>query len=310
MELIEHTGDIEKHCGPEGVSLTVGMFDGVHRGHQVLVQKVIESGKKTGARPMVLTFRNHPLSLLAPPFAPQLLSAPEEKAALLERLGVELCAMIEFDREFASIGAAQFVEDIIRRRCRARHLICGEDFRFGAGGEGSVELLRQHGARGDFELEICPALMDDGAPIRSSRIRQTLAEGHLESVNQMLGHPFVLSGVVVAGDGRGRTLGFPTANLSIPAWRLIPGHGIYAVRARVGDRQWGAMVNIGTRPTFGGRTVSIEAYLFDFEGDLYGLDMSMAFVARVRDERKFDSAEALVAQMQLDEKVCRAMLNA
>ncbi len=152
-------------------------------------------------------------------------------------------------------------------------------------------------------------MLEDGAPIRSSRIRSLLAEGHLEAVGQMLGHPFVLGGRVVAGDRRGRRLGFPTANLAVPAWRLVPGRGIYAARARVGDRQWGAMLNIGTRTTFGGKTLSIEAYLFDFEGDLYGLDMSLSFVARVRDEMKFDSAEALIVQMQQDEKICRAMLS-
>lgn len=309
MEPIENLGAMEGVRGPNGVCLTVGMFDGVHRGHQMLIEKVIERARAIHARPMVLTFRNHPLSLLAPAFAPKLLNSPDEKAALIENLGVELCAMIEFDREFAAITAQQFIDDVLLRRCNARALICGEDFRFGANGDGDVEMFRRRADEGDFGLHVCPSMSDDGAPIRSSRIRSILAEGHLEAVNQMLGHPFVLSGRVVPGERRGRKLGFPTANLDVPEWRLIPGNGIYAVRARVGDRQWGAMLNIGTRPTFGGQNVSIEAYLFDFEGDLYGLDMSLSFVARVRDERRFDSAEALIAQMQNDEKICRAMLS-
>ncbi|MCE5229869.1 bifunctional riboflavin kinase/FAD synthetase [bacterium] len=309
MELIESLGDIEPACGPRGVSLTVGMFDGVHRGHQMLIENVLDRAAKYKVPSMVLTFRNHPLSLLAPAFAPQLLSSPEEKAALLQGLGVDLCAMIPFDHEFAAITAREFIDDVLLRRCRTRTIVCGDDFRFGANGEGDADLLRRNADAGDFELHVCASLSDDGAPIRSSRIRQTLADGHLEPVNKMLGHPFMLSGRVVPGDQRGHKLGFPTANLAVPSWRLIPGQGIYAVRAHVGDRQWGAMLNIGTRPTFGGKTVSIEAYLFDFEGDLYGLDMSLSFVARVRDERRFDSAEALVAQMQHDEKICRAMLS-
>lgn len=310
MELIESLGDISPLRGSKCVCITVGMFDGVHRGHQMLIEKVIERAVAIHARPMVLTFRNHPLSLLAPAFAPKLLNSPDEKASLIGGLGIDLSAMIEFDREFAAITAKEFIDDVLLRRCKTRVIVCGEDFRFGANGEGDVEMLRRRAKAGEFELVICPAMMDDGAPIRSSRIRSILAEGHLEAVNQMLGHAFVLGGRVVQGDRRGRKLGFPTANLDVPVWRLIPGQGIYAVRAHVGDRQWGAMLNIGTRPTFDGRTISIEAYLFDFEGDLYGLDVSLSFVARVRDERRFDSAEALIAQMQNDEKICRAMLSA
>lgn len=307
MELIEKTGDMTGAAG--GACLSIGMFDGVHRGHQMLIENVLLRAAAIGARSMVLTFRNHPLSLLAPAFAPKLINSPEEKAALIESFGVDVCAIIEFDRAFASITAGEFIDEILLRRCNTRAIICGEDFRFGANGEGDIEMLRRRAETGDFALHVCPAMMDDGAPIRSSRIRSLLAEGRLEAVNAMLGHAFVLSGRVVQGDQRGRKLGFPTANLEVPAWRLIPGMGIYAVRARVGDRQWGAMLNIGTRPTFDGRTLSIEAYLFDFEGELYGLDMSLSFVARVRDERRFESAEALIAQMQNDEKICRAMLS-
>ncbi len=309
MELIEKIRDAEGLRGGRGVCLSVGMFDGVHRGHQMLIEKVRERAAVIDARSMVLTFHNHPLSLLAPAFAPKLLNSPAEKAALLESLGVDLCAMIEFDHEFAALTAQQFIEDVLLRRFNTRALVCGEDFRFGANGEGDIEMLKRRTDGGEFELHVCSDMLEDGAPIRSSRIRSLLAEGHLEAVGQMLGHPFVLGGRVVAGDRRGRRLGFPTANLAVPAWRLVPGRGIYAARARVGDRQWGAMLNIGTRPTFGGKTLSIEAYLFDFEGDLYGLDMSLSFVARVRDEMKFDSAEALIVQMQQDEKICRAMLS-
>ncbi len=308
MQLIHAIDQLDEACRP-GVSLSIGMFDGVHRGHQMLIGRVLEQAEQLGTRSMTLTFCNHPLSVLAPPFAPSLLSSPEEKSALLAGLGLNLCLLLEFTPEFAAIEAEAFIEEILIRRCRVRFLSCGEDFRFGARGKGDIGMLARYAAREAFALEVHGSLLEDGSPIRSTRIRQFLMDGKLEAANKMLGHPYQLSGVVAQGDRRGRTIGFPTANLVPPGERLVPGDGVYAAHAEIDDRHYGAMVNIGVRPTFAGDRRTIEAHLFDFDGDLYGVQLRLAFVNKVREEQRFDSVEALVKQLRSDEKLCRALLD-
>ncbi len=307
MELLD-TLDAFAAAAAPGLALTIGMFDGVHRGHQLLISRVRARGRELGVPAAAFTFRVHPLTLLAPPYAPPLLSDPAEKAALLARHGLDFALMLDFTPAFAALSARQFIDEILLRRGRVRFLACGDDFRFGHLGAGDVALLRTVADAGAFELEVLPALLEDGAPIRSTRIRQSLLDGHLESANLMLGRPYTLAGRVVSGDRRGRTIGYPTANIEPPPGRLVPAHGVYAVRVALGDRHWGAMLNIGVRPTFSGARRTIEAFLFDFEGDLYDHDLALTFVARVREERRFESVESLVRQLTLDEQACRALL--
>ena len=295
-----------------GTVMSIGMFDGVHRGHQMLIAAARERAESMGLTSLIFTFPRHPLALLAPPYAPPMLSDPEHKLALIERFGAEMCLMLDFTPEFSTIEAEEFIERIVVGACQARHIVCGPDFRFGRGGRGNDAMLEELGRRLGFTVEIREPLMEGHTAIKSTRVRQCLIEGRIEEAHLLLGHPYLLTGLVTKGDGRGRQIGYPTANIEPPAGRLVPGDGVYAVRIRRGQDHWGAMMNIGTRPTFytGDQSPrTIEAYLFDFSGDLYGEELTLSFVARVREERKFDSLDALLRQLQADQATCRALLQ-
>jgi riboflavin kinase/FMN adenylyltransferase len=292
-----------------GTSATVGVFDGVHRGHQLLLDRAGEHARRLGLPSLAVTFANHPLSLLAPPYAPPLLTTAEEKAALLAEHGMDFCLMLDFDAALAAMSPEAFLGEILAGACHARHVTCGRDFRFGAGGRGSVETLRQAGPALGFEVEACADLTDGHGPIRSSRVRALLLDGEMEQARRLLGRSYALGGTVVAGDRRGRDLGFPTANLEPSAGRLVPGDGVYAAHAEVEgqrDQRLDAMVNIGARPTFDGSRRIVEAHLIDFTGDLYGRTLTLHFLKRIRDERRFESAEALIAQLRADREACLA----
>jgi riboflavin kinase / FMN adenylyltransferase len=308
MQLVHDLKDLGALTGG-GTCLAIGVFDGVHRGHQVLIERIGAEAARRGVRSLVLTFTQHPLTLLAPPYAPPALTDAAEKARLIAHYGAELCAMIDFTPEFAAIPARVFLEQIVAHTCHARLIVCGEDFRFGTRGEGDTRLLREEGARLGYDVEVQPPLRDGDHPVKSSRIRLCLLGGDLAEANRLLGRPYALTGRVVEGDRRGRTIGFPTANLEPPAGRLVPASGVYAVRARVDNSLRGGMMNIGTRPTFAGQGLTIEVHLFDFAGDLYGRELEVMMIARVREERRFESAEALTVQLRADEEACRAMLG-
>ncbi len=264
--------------------VAVGTFDGVHLGHREVI----------AGCDSVLTFEPHPVSVVAPAHAPKLLTDLPRKAALIEALGVAELIVIPFDQQFASLEAAAFIEDVLVGTLGAVHVSVGENFRFGHRAKGNVELLR---ADSRFTTTVHPLLEIDGEIVSSSHIRGLVAAGEVEHAARFLGALFILAGEVVHGDKRGRDLGFPTANL-VPDERLAcPGHGVYACRA--GEHL--AAVSIGVRPTFDtGRAELIEAYLLDFQGDLYGSTLELSFLERLRGERRFESAAALVAQMQLD----------
>jgi riboflavin kinase/FMN adenylyltransferase len=264
--------------------VAVGTFDGVHLGHREVI----------AGCDSVLTFEPHPVSVVAPAHAPKLLTDLPRKAELIEALGVAELIVIPFDQQFASLEAAAFIEDVLVGALGAVHVSVGENFRFGHRAQGNVELLR---ADSRFTTTVHPLLEIDGEIVSSSHIRGLVAAGEVEHAVRFLGAPFMLAGEVVHGDERGRELGFPTANL-VPDDRLAcPGHGVYACRA--GEHL--AAVSIGVRPTFDtGRAELIEAYLLDFQGDLYGSTLELSFLERLRGERRFESAAALVQQMQLD----------
>ncbi len=264
--------------------VAVGTFDGVHLGHRQVI----------AGCDSVLTFDPHPASIVAPAHAPRLLTDLPHKAQLVEQLGAQELIVIPFDREFASRSAAEFVDDVLVGAIGAVHVSVGENFRFGNRAQGDPALLQ---AEHRFTTTVHPLLEIDGEIVSSSHIRGLVAAGEVEHAARLLGAPFALSGEVVRGDRRGRELGFPTANL-VPDERLAcPGHGVYACLAD----DHAAAVSIGVRPTFAtGRGELIEAYLLDFEGDLYGQTLELTFLARLRGERRFASAEALVEQMRLD----------
>jgi riboflavin kinase / FMN adenylyltransferase len=280
-------GEVE----PRPRRVAVGEFDGVHLGHREVI-----AGNDT-----VLTFDPHPLAIVRPQAAPKLLTSLETKAKLISELGVRELVVIPFDQTFAAQSAAAFIDEILVNRLQATHVSVGENFRFGHGAEGDTSLLAQDTR---FVTKVVTLVEADGEVVSSSHIRGLILAGDVAQASHLLGSAFCLSGEVVAGDRRGRTLGFPTANL-VPDEELVcPGHGVYAARADGAC----AAVNVGVRPTFGtGRGVLVEAYLLDQDVDLYGRVLRVEFLARLRGERRFDTAEELVTQMHKDVQLTRRL---
>jgi riboflavin kinase/FMN adenylyltransferase len=264
--------------------VAVGEFDGVHLGHREVI-----AGADT-----VLTFEPHPLQVVRPEAAPKLLTSLEAKADLIGSLGVQELVVIPFDQGFAAQSPQEFIDRILAERLQATRVSVGENFRFGHGASGDVKLLA---ADGRFETRVVPLVEVDGEIVSSSHIRGLVLAGELELAARFLGAPFELRGEVVAGDRRGRELGFPTANIVPDEALVCPGHGVYAARA---DGVCAA-VNVGVRPTFGtGRAVLVEAYLLDTDADLYGRVLRIEFLRRLRGERRFESVQALIEQMHDD----------
>jgi riboflavin kinase / FMN adenylyltransferase len=274
---------------PRPRRVALGEFDGVHLGHREVIR-----GADT-----VLTFEPHPRAVVAPHAAPKILTPLARKAELVAGLGVEELVVVAFDEAFARRRAEDFVDDVLVGAVGARSVSVGENFRFGHKAAGDASLLA---ADRRFETRVAPLVEVAGEVVSSSHIRGLIAVGDVAQAARLLADPFQLRGEVVAGDRRGRTLGFPTANLVPDDAYVYPGHGVYATRAGVPGRgTWPAAVSIGVRPTFeSGRGVLVEAHLLDFDDDLYGAELRLDFVARLRGERKFDSVDALVAQMGLD----------
>jgi riboflavin kinase/FMN adenylyltransferase len=269
---------------PRARHIAIGTFDGVHVGHRQVIDRA----------DTVLTFEPHPLSVLHPDAAPKLIMPFEIKRDVIEGLGVDELVVIPFDRSFSTIPPEEFCSRILVDTLGAERVSVGENFRFGAKAKGDPEMLA---SREEFDSRVVPLVEVDGEIVSSTRIRSLVAAGEVETATSCLGAPFLLEGSVVEGDGRGRTLGFPTANL-VPSDELVsPGHGVYAAFANGQP----AAVNVGVRPTFEtGRGLLVEAYLIDFEGDLYGQTLRVAFIARLRGERRFPSVEDLIAQMHRD----------
>ncbi len=269
---------------PRPRHVAIGTFDGVHRGHQAVIDDA----------DTVLTFDPHPLEILHPAALPKLIMPFVVKRDVIEGLGVEELVVIPFDREFAQRSAEDFIEGVLVERLGATQVSVGENFRFGAKAQGDPQMLSAHP---EFETRVVPLVEVDGETVSSTRIRALIAAGDMEGARHCLGAPFMVEGTVVGGDQRGRELGFPTANI-VPDDRLaIPGHGVYAAFANGVP----AAVNVGVRPTFEtGRGVLIETYLIDYDGDLYGTELRVAFVERLRGEKRFAGVEELITQMRLD----------
>jgi riboflavin kinase/FMN adenylyltransferase len=265
-------------------NVAIGTFDGVHRGHQAVID-----GADT-----VLTFDPHPLEVLHPAALPKLIMPFAVKRDVIEGLGVEELVVIPFDEEFAAIEAEGFIEQVLIEKLSAESVSVGENFRFGAKAKGDPEMLA---AREEFETRVVPLVEVDGETVSSTRVRALIAAGEVDAAMRCLGAPFIFEGTVVSGDRRGRELGFPTANLVPDDRLLIPGHGVFAAFAN----GLPAAVNVGIRPTFEtGRGVLIEAYIIDHEEDLYGRNLRVAFLQRLRGEKRFASVEDLIAQMRRD----------
>jgi riboflavin kinase/FMN adenylyltransferase len=285
--------------------LTLGVFDGLHLGHQLIMRTVVERARATRSVPTVITFDPHPRAVLHPESAPPLLQTFDQKIEAFGVLGIEQAIVIRFDEEFARVRAEEFLRDVVRDRLQAREVYLGRGFAFGRGREGNIELLRAASGRLGFHAGEVAEVRLRGRRISSSRIREMLAAGRVNPARRMLGRPYGVEGRVVRGDARGRTLGFPTANLH-PQNRVIPRGGVY-VTATLIDGAWRRSVtNVGTRPTFAAHEAapSVETYVMNWSGDLYGDVVRVRFLHRLRDERKFNGVDDL--KTQIDRDVARA----
>ncbi len=298
-----------------GTAVTVGVFDGVHRGHQRLLAELVARAAPSGLAPAVATFDPHPLAVLAPEMAPRMLTSISHRLEILEGIGIGVVGVMPFS-EVREMEADEFVTEVLLERLRANLVVVGENFRFGKGGKGSSESLRRAGSRHGFSVEVvgllgADALSDSsGDPINSSRIRRCLAEGRTGEAAELLGRPFELRGTVIRGEQRGAELGIPTANLEISPGMSMPAIGIYAVWAEFDSERHPAAVNIGVRPTFGESRLMTEAHLLDFSGDLYGKRMKLCFVGdRIRTEIRFGSVDELLAQVGRDIAEVRVRLG-
>lgn len=283
------------------VWLTIGSFDGVHLGHQEVIHGLTAGAHANGVQAVVITFYPHPAVVLGKRKDPMYLTTPEERAALLGELGVDVVITYPFNTRVASLTAEQFMAQT-KEHLGLRQLWVGQDFALGRGREGNVERLRQLGEVLGFELKVIPPAVENGVPISSSRIRSLLSQGDVVQAAHLLGRPYSLEGEVIQGDGRGRTIGIPTANLSIWEERIVPKNGVYVTRVHVDNQAWGSVTNIGFRPTFDNQNErpQVETHILDFYQDLYGQRVRIEFLLRLRDEQRFPSIDALIQQIHND----------
>ena len=296
----------------EATIVTVGTFDGVHRGHLDVLARLVERSRAIGIPSLLVSFEPHPLELLNPSAAPLLLTTRAEKLEVLASTGLDYVAIMPFDRALADLSAEDFVEQVLRARFRMRELLIGHDHGFGRGREGGVDTVRALGLADDFQVDVvAPVCGDDSAPISSSRIRKGIAAGELDDAARALGRRYAVRGTVVPGDARGRELGYPTLNVLPDSPRkLLPPDGVYAVEVSTGRGLFGGMLNLGGRPTVQDERRTIEAHLFDVSADFYGDVVQVGFVARLRDTIRFDGLDALKAQLAADERAARGALTA
>ncbi len=292
---------------PGGV-YALGNFDGVHLGHQRLFDRARELARRLDSPWGVLTFEPHPAKVLAPELAPRLITNLEDKLALIRGFGPDATVVIPFDRDLAGLHPEQFVSRILVDALRAGGAVVGYDFTFGSGRKGGTQELEGLGARFGFRVEVVPAVTVGGMVVSSTKIRAFVLAGRVYAASLLLGRPFTLSGPVVHGDGRGASLGFPTANVEVRQ-ELLPAAGVYACWCCVGGEHLPAAVNVGRVPTFrtNGR-ITVEAHLLDFQGNLYGRHVVLEFVRRLRSEKRFESSDALVAQIRADVARTRKVL--
>jgi riboflavin kinase/FMN adenylyltransferase len=293
-----------------GTVITVGTFDGVHLGHRAILTRVARRATERKLPSVLVTFEPHPLEVVNPAVAPLLLSTTTEKLELVAECGVDYAVVLPFTPSLAALDPAAFVEAVLLERYCLRELLIGHDHGFGRGRSGDVHVLRELGDRHDFSVDMVDAVSVDGTPVSSSAIRRAIARGDLETARRSLGHRYAFSGRVIHGENRGARLGFPTLNITLgSARKLLPPVGVYAILLQSERGAFGGMMNLGPRPTFDDPVLSLEVHLFDTTGDWYGSPVRVEFVSRLRDTVRFDSVDALVAQLRADEHAARAALT-
>nr|MDT0657115.1 bifunctional riboflavin kinase/FAD synthetase [Micromonospora sp. DSM 115978] len=296
--------------------VTIGVFDGVHKGHQAIIGHAVKRAKDLGVRSVVVTFDPHPSEVVRAGSHPAVLTEPGRKAELIEALGVDVLCVVPFTPDFSRLPAEEFVHDVLVEHLHAALVVVGENFRFGHRAAGDVALLERLGRRFGFGVEAPPLVVDDGTVFSSTYIRASVDAGDVVAAAAVLGRPHRLEGVVVRGDQRGRELGYPTANLLCHRYAAVPADGIYAARlvrqpSRAGEAAavgLPAAVSIGTNPTFSGRERRVEAYVLDFDGDLYGERVALDFASYLRETRRYEGVEPLLAQIADDVAQTRRLL--
>lgn len=306
MQIIDDLSQV--HLDKDAI-LTIGAFDGVHRGHQYLIEQLLEKARRTHRLAGLITFHPHPSAVLSPGNPTRYITTPGEKAALLERLGLDIVAILPFTRELARTSARHFIE-MVSRQLRMTELWVGKDFALGYGREGTSDVLRALGQEMGFSVETITPVVWKGEIISSTRIRSLLFRGQVREAAELLGRYPYLAGEVVRGAQRGRCLGFPTANLEVRAERAIPANGVYAVYAVLGEERYQGLANVGVRPSFDNGERTVETYILDFEADIYGCDLVVEFVQRLRSEKRFTDIKDLVAQIERDIVEARHILAA
>ena len=292
--------ELQASVTPGEHALAIGVFDGVHRGHQMLIARMLDEARARSLTGGVITFHPHPLTVVRPDIKISYLESLERRVELLGNLGVDFVSVLQFTSEVQQVSAADFARLLVEE-AGLRLLVVGEDFRLGRGGEGTIEVLTALGDELGFEVLPVPLLGDDTDRVSSTRVREALAAGEMEAVGDLLGRSFFLRGPVLHGDERGRQIGFPTLNIGVSADRWLPPNGVYVTRAHVGEREFLACTNIGIRPTFeGDERRLVETHLLDFEGDLYGQLVTVELLHRLRSEQKFNGIDELSAQIQQD----------
>jgi len=287
--------------------LTLGNFDGVHLGHQAIFKKVVERAKEIGGTAIAFTFEPHPLKVLAPERSPLLLNTFHGKMKLLEAVGIQVVICADFTREFAQQNPGDFARRVLADTLGVKEVYVGYDYAFGKGREGSIDSLKDMGAALGFTVGVVDAVQVSGVVVSSSLVRDLVSSGRVDETYPYLGRYYSIEGNVVHGESRGHSLGFPTANIR-SANELLPAHGVYAVRALLGGHHLDGVASIGVRPTFGAGPVSIEVFLFDYDGNLYGKHLEVAFIKRLRGEQKFPDVDALVGQMHKDVEQAKEIL--
>ena len=304
-------------AAPDGMQLqacvaTIGFFDGVHRGHQFLIRHLVETARQDGLASTVITFDEHPRKVLQSDYQPEMLSTLDSKLLLLSKTEVDNAVVLHFDRQMAALSAREFMQQVLHDHLNVKKLFIGYDHRFGHNRADTFDDYVRYGEEMGIEVIKNEAFQIDGINISSSVIRSFLKEGEIEMANRCLGYPYTIIGKVVNGYHEGRKLGFPTANLDISHFgQLIPAPGVYAVKARMENTVvWKhGMMNIGTRPTFNGKGITLETHIFNFDGDIYNQLLLVSFVKRIRGERKFDGPEELALQLKEDEETVLSLFD-
>lgn len=288
--------------------VTMGNFDGIHRGHQEIFRILKREAETHRGTAIVITFFPHPLKVLSPERAPRLITNLKDRIELMQCCGVGHVLCLPFTQEFAGWDAERFIREILTQKIGTRKVLVGEDFRFGRNRQGDIAFLEEKGKPYRYTVQRINPVQVDGLEVSSTRIRQFIQGGRIRESAKMLGRPYSISGTVVQGDRRGRTLGFPTANLATEA-ELLPPNGVYAVWVILGDNRRPGVASLGVKPTFSGRQFSIEAHIFDFDAEIYGATLRMEFIEWIREERSFPDARALAEQIDRDARQARRILE-